>query len=202
IRHAIVLADDPIDTEQWKEANQHWLTDSSLIFSCSPEGSAPQDNAGNAISQNAIDAMQDGFLLTRPDWRVDKAFGEKAQAGGFTLATGRLMARKSDAEGRTTYGDVAPYLISKNIEVFTISATYDGFICSRLPLECLWVGASVTTEVLSHLKEGEAAAEVLSSLDARQKLEGGGRQAYLSEMKALWRHKRDIKTCNSFQQKA
>lgn len=202
-RNAVVLTDDDLDFTQWCEANKNWLTKESRIFRCAPEGGGPLLNAsGAAIADDDVAAMSSGFLLTRPDWRVDNAFGETAAAGGFALATGRLMSQKTAPNDAMVFEDVAPYLVAQHIEQFAISAAHDGFLCRKLPLECLWVGSSCADEILTLLADGEPAADVVDAIVVGKRLTGGVRQAYLSDMKALWRRASDIKTCVSFLVKA
>lgn len=202
LRDAIVLSDGAADLAQWREANLAWLRPGSRVYACAPEGGPLTDAEGRALTAADQQAMAGGFLLTRPDWQVDAAFGELAAAGGFTLATGRLMSRKAGPADLPIFEDVAPYLLARDIEQFAISAAYDGFLCRQLPLECLWVGASAAKEILGMLSSHEPVADVLSALSVSRRLSGGGgRLAYLSDMKALWRRASDIRTCASFQER-
>ena len=199
-RNAVCLSDDAADLAQWREANRGWLRPGSRIYACAAEGGPLKDADGHALTASDQQAMAGGFLLTRPDWRVAAAFGERAAAGGFMLAMGRVMSRKIGPGDRPVVDDVAPGLLVEDIEQFAISATYDGFLCRRLPLECLWVGAAAAEEVLTLLSAEDPAVEIISALTVRRRLSGdGGRLAYLSDMKALWRRDSDVRNSFSFQ---
>lgn len=201
-RHALVLSDDPADVDQWRDANRSWLTEASPVFYRAAKDGVPRDRAGAPISDAAIRDMSGGFLLTRSDWRVDSAFGEIAAEGGFAVATGRLVSRKLAASGAVAYGDIAPALVAADIERFSISARYDGFLCRRLPLECLWIGAEVAADALALLASGGSAEAVLETISVDQRLIGGGRLAYLADMKALWRRAGDVKNCASLRRES
>ena len=197
-RVAIVLTDEAQDCADWRDANRTWLGRDGAVFFTSPEGGPLR--RGDDGEPTAAPSVATGFLLTRPDWRIDPAFGDAAQAGGFAAATGRLMAKAParNIADAFTFNDIAPYLLSQHIEQFAISADYDGFLCARLPLEALWIGAPIAAETAGLLSDGDPAPAILDAFFASRRLSGGAGYAYLADMKALWRRASDIKTCASY----